>query len=209
MSKFHRRSTRLGLLAATFGTSVALALAPTAAFADDEQPTLRELLDKCDDGTDKCEFHPDGPPEEFMGDAHQVGDEAFNCTADPQRSTVGWSDTTEESNSVGVSLSAEYGFAEVFKVSIEVSYNHTWSSSHTESEQTNVDVRPGEVGWVTREAKMQKVSGRYEMHFPDKFHGHYIWYVPFEATGPVPDGTSTKTQHTREMSEEEKAQHCG
>ncbi|MFD5110937.1 hypothetical protein ACFWNG_01240 [Streptomyces sp. NPDC058391] len=194
-------------LAALATAGSAVLMAPTAAQAE-EQPTIRELLDKCDNGTDVCVFHPDGPPQVSMGEAHQVGDSAFNCTADLQRSTVGWSDTTGESNSVGVSLSAEYGFSLVFKMTIETSYQHTWESSHTESEQTNVDVRPGEVGWVTREAQMQRVSGTYELHFPDRFYGHYYWYVPFDATGPLPDAPSTKTQHTRAMTDQEKAEHC-
>lgn len=194
----------LGALVTALGT----ALAPTAAQADDSPPTARELLDKCDNGTDECTFHPDGPPSDATGDAHQVGDAAYNCTQDLQRSSVGWSDTTGESNSVGVSLSAEYGFSEVFKVSIETNYSHTWESSHTENGTTNVDVRPGEVGTVTREAQNQTVSGKYELHFPDRFHGHYIWYVPFTATGPKPDAKGTTTQHTRPMTDQEKADHC-
>ncbi|MFC9602184.1 hypothetical protein ACFTTN_01790 [Streptomyces niveus] len=208
-TKNRRAKARLPILLAAALTTGGMALAPTSAQAADEQPTIRELLDKCDNGTDLCVFHPSGPPEESMGEAHQVGDSAFNCTADLQRSTVGWSDTTGESNSVGVSLSAEVGFAEVFKVSIETNYSHTWESSHTESEQTNVDVRPGEVGWVTREAQMQRVSGQYELHFEDKFYGHYYWYVPFDATGPLPDAPSTKTQHTRPMTDQERSEHCG
>lgn len=71
-----------------------------------------------------------------------------------------------------------------------------------------MDVRPGEVGWVTREPRTRSVKGTYELHFPDRFYGHYIWYVPFEATGPKPDAPSTKTQHTRPMTDQEKAQHC-
>jgi hypothetical protein len=109
-------------------------------------PTARELLDKCDNGTDVCDFHPAGPPAEYTDAGHQVGEATYNCTGDLQRSTVNWSDTTGESNSFGVSLSAEYGFSAVFKVSIEVSYQHTWESSHTEGQATNVDVRPGEKG---------------------------------------------------------------
>ncbi|MYQ76040.1 hypothetical protein GTW64_02920 [Streptomyces sp. SID4923] len=58
---------------------------------------------------------------------------------------------------------------------------------------TTVNVRPGEVGRVIREAQMQRVRGTYELHFPDRFYGHYYWYVPFEATGPLPDASSTKT----------------
>ncbi|OEU96484.1 hypothetical protein AN215_00010, partial [Streptomyces abyssalis] len=67
-------------------------------------------------------------------------------------STVGWSDTTGETNTVGVSMKAQYGFTKLFSVTIEASYSHSWESSHTEQEQTNVEVKPGEVGWITREA---------------------------------------------------------
>lgn len=210
MSETGRR-TRLGVLTAAMATACAAVLAPTAAAAapSPDTPTARQLLLKCDNGTDVCVFHPDGPPEISMGPAHQVGPSTYNCTDDVQRSGIGWSDTTGETNSVGISLSAEYGFAEVFKVTVEASYQHTWSSSHTESGSTWVDVRPGEVGWVTREAQMQTVSGTYELHFPDPYYGHYYWYVPFTATGPMPDAPDTRTQHTRPMTDSEHADHCG
>ncbi len=206
-----RTRTRVGVLAAALATVGGAVLAPTAAQAApaEDKPTIRELLMKCDNGSDVCVFHPDGPPQVSMGPAHQVGAAAYNCTQDMQRSAVGWSDTTGESNSVGISMSAEYGFTEVFKVTIEASYEHTWSSSHTESGTTYIDVRPGEVGWVTREAQLQTVSGTYELHFPDRYYGHYYWYAPFTATGPMPDAPSTKTQHTRPMTDREHADHCG
>lgn len=175
----------------------------------DGGPTARELLDACNTSTDVCDFHPSGPPEEFTGPGHQVGQTTYNCTQDLQRSTISWSDTTGESNSVGVALTAEYGFAEVFKVSLQVSYNHTWESSHTDSQATNVDVRPGEKGWVERAPRMQRVSGTYEMHFPDRFYDHYIWYQDFTAEGPLPGGTDDITQHTAPMTDQERAEHCG
>lgn len=203
-----RSRLRISVLLAALATVGAAVLAPTSAQAE-ETPTIRQLLMKCDNGSDVCIFHPDGPPQVFMGPAHQVGDSAYNCTQDTQRSSVAWSDTTGETNSVGISLSLEYGFSEVFKASIETSYEHTWSSSHTESESTWIDVRPGEVGWITREAQLQRYSGTYELHFGSPYYGHYYWYVPFSATGPMPDAPSTKTQHTRAMTGTERAQHCG
>ncbi|NLU74835.1 hypothetical protein HCC61_19510 [Streptomyces sp. HNM0575] len=203
------RRKKLSMLVIAITTAGTTALFPTAAQADDEQPTTRELLEKCNDGTDLCVFHPSGQPVDSMGDAHQVGDSAFNCTKDLQRSTVGWSDTTGETNTVGVSMSAEYGFTELFKVTITASYEHSWQSSHTEEQQTNVEVKPGEVGWITREAAMEEVNGTYEMHFEDEFYGHRIWYVPFTAKGPKADAPSTKTQHTRKMTKKEKQEHCG
>lgn len=193
--------------AALLATGALVFTAPGA--SAEETPTARELLDKCDNGTDVCMFHPAGPPEEYTGGGHQVGEAAFNCTPDLQRSTVNWSDTTTESNSFGVSLSAEVGFSKVFKVSIETSYQHTWESSHTEGQATNVDVRPGEKGWVERAPKMQKVNGQYEMHFPDPFYGHYIWYLDFTADGPMPGSTGDIVQKTAPMTDQEKTEHCG
>ncbi|NLU74834.1 DUF4148 domain-containing protein [Streptomyces sp. HNM0575] len=204
------RRKKLSMLVVAITTAGATAMTPLAAQADDaEQPTTRELLDQCDNGTDKCVFHPSGQPVDSMGDAHQVGDSAFNCTKDLQRSTVGWSDTTGETNTVGVSMKAQYGFTKLFSVTIEASYSHAWESSHTEQQQTNVEVKPNEVGWITREAAMQEVNGTYEMHFEDEFYGHRIWYVPFTAKGPKADAPSTKTQHTRKMTKKEKQEHCG
>jgi len=193
--------------AALISASV-LALGAPAAQAE-EPPTGRELLDKCDNGTDVCVFHPKGPPELFVGDTHQVGDTSFNCTQDLQRSTIKWSETTGESNSFGVSLSAEAGFAGVYKVAIETSYEHTWTTEAMFGQDENVDVRPGEKGWVERGTEMFRTNGTYEMHFPDKFHDHYIWYQDFEAVGPKADAAGTITKKTAPMTEEEKAAHCG
>ncbi|WP_020667292.1 hypothetical protein [Amycolatopsis nigrescens] len=187
--------------------SVLSLAAPSAQAADG--PTGRELLDKCDQGTDSCVFHPAGPPELFLGDVHQVGDTSYNCTGDLQRSTIKWSETTGESNSFGVSLTAEYGFSEVFKVSIQTSYEHTWETSSTFGQDENVDVRPGEKGWVERSTEMYRTKGQYEMHFPDRFYDHYIWYQDFEAVGPKADASGTITKKTAPMTQEERSAHCG
>ena len=124
-------------------------------------------------------------------------------------STVKWSETTGESNSFGVSLSAEYGFSDVFKVSIETSYQHTWESSSTVGQDDSIDVKPGEKGCVERATEMNRVKGQYEMHFPDRYYDHYIWYQEFEAVGPVKDAPGLITKKTAVMTPEEKSQHCG
>ncbi|WP_243790108.1 hypothetical protein [Saccharopolyspora gloriosae] len=182
----------------------AVAFAPAASAAD--EPTVRELMEKCDNGTDSCVFHPEGRPEYYTDSAHTVGDPVYNCTDGIQRSSVEWSDTTSQSNSVGLSMTTEAGFGKVFSIAYEQSYEHTWEESHTESQTTNVDTEPNQVGSVERAAQMQKVKGTYELHFEDRFYDHYIWYVPMEVTGPAPDPTSAVSQHVRDMTEEEIAQ---
>ena len=198
----YRVATVLGCAALS-----AFVLAPPATADHEDPPTTRELLEKCNNGTDSCEFHPDGQPEYFQNEQKQVGSPVFNCTELKQRMTVSWSDTTSESNSVGLSMEAAFG--EVFKVSFKATYGHEWKKSHTEAQNTNIDVSPGDVGRVYHGPKMQKVKGTYELRFPDKFHGHYIWYVPMEVTGPADEQQSTVTQSTQKMTDQEREQNCG
>ncbi|WP_285758914.1 hypothetical protein [Nocardiopsis ansamitocini] len=133
----------------------------------------------------------------------------YNCTDGVQWSDVAWSEATGQSNSVGVSMTAEAGFGTVFSVSYEQTYRETWESSHTESQTTNVDTGPKEVGWVERAPRMEWVAGQYEMRLGSRFHGHYYWYVPFEATGPADEQSGTVPQSSTPMSDGERAAHCG
>ncbi|GAB2657767.1 hypothetical protein GCM10027271_15510 [Saccharopolyspora gloriosae] len=195
---------RIATAAATAAVA-GLLVVPPASAAD--EPTARELLEKCDNGTDSCVFHPEGEPEYFQNTSELVGSPTFNCTELPQRMGVSWSDTTSESNSLGLSMSTSFG--EVFKVTFKASYGHEWKESHTETQTTNIDVNPGDAGRVFHGPKMQKVKGTYELHFEDKFYDHYIWYVPMEVTGPADSQESTITQDTSPMTDEEKSANCG
>lgn len=193
--------TRFAAAVATVGLG-ALALAP---MAHAEDPTSRELLEKCNNGTDSCVFHPAGAPSTFPGERKQVGRTDYNCSSVEQRYSVAWSDTTQESNSVGVAFKIEAGFGEVFKATMETSYSHTWTSGQTKTETSWINVPPGEVGQIFHAPEMQRASGQYELHFGDRFHDHYVWYVPFESTSAV-DNDGTVTQSTRPMTDEERAQ---
>ncbi|GAB3294798.1 hypothetical protein [Parasphingorhabdus pacifica] len=193
------------LMSAGCAVAATLMFVPTASAA--EEPTARELLEKCDNGTDSCVFHPEGAPEYFQNSSEQVGSPVFNCTELSQRMAVSWSDTTSESNSLGLSM--ETSFGEVFKVSFKASYGHEWTESHTESQTTYLEVSPGDVGRVFHGPRMQRVRGTYELHFGDPFRGHYIWYVPMEVTGPANDQASTVVQSTEDMTEQEWAANCG
>ncbi|GAA3726552.1 hypothetical protein [Salinactinospora qingdaonensis] len=197
-----RGSASAGAVAATALLAAILPAAPAAA----AEPTNRQLLEQCGNGTDTCVFHPDGPPQYYQNTSEVVGSPAYNCTDRSQLMSVTWSDTVSESNSVGISMSATFGT--VFKTTFEASYGYEWSESHTESQTTYVDVPVGHVGRVYYGAMMQRVSGTYEMHFGDPYYGHYIWYVPFEATGPAEDQGGAWTQSTSVMTAQERATYC-
>ncbi|WP_150245893.1 hypothetical protein [Nocardiopsis quinghaiensis] len=189
------------------GLAAVLALTPAPAAADHEQnPTVRELLERCGEGTDVCEFHPSGQPEYFQNASEPVGSPVYNCTDHEQLSMVQWSETTGESNSVNLSMTATFGA--IFKQSFSVSYGHEWSSSHTQSQRTQVVAQPGEVARVYYGPRMQRVHGTYELHFPDREWGHYVWYAPFTAEGPAENQGSTVTQSTRPMTDEERSVYC-
>ncbi|WP_201294900.1 MULTISPECIES: hypothetical protein [unclassified Nocardiopsis] len=201
------KRTSAVLCAAAVAAAGAVAGPATAAHADHENsPTVRELLELCNVATDVCVFHPGGERELFSAAGRVVGSEVFNCTSGRQDMAVAWSDTTSQSNSVGLTLSTEAGFGEAFSVSYEQSYQRTWTTSHTEAQTTFVNTGPGEVGWVERRPRMQRVHGTYELHFPDRRWGHYVWYAPFTAEGPVPGSADDAiTQNVRPMTDAERA----
>ncbi|WP_406278500.1 hypothetical protein OHT93_37280 [Streptomyces sp. NBC_00191] len=201
-----RTSIRTAILAAALVPICGILLAPSAQAED--VPSPRELLEECEDGSDWCWFHPDGPPKEVKGESHQVGTSVFNCTDGPQTMNVSWSDTDTETNTVGVTMGAGVGFADVFTASLQVSYSHSWAHAHTESQTTAINVPAGKVGWINRQPTLLEVSGRYELHFGKRYYDHYYWYLPFTATEPKGDAGSV-TQRTRPMTPDEAKAHCG
>lgn len=181
----------------------------------DEAPTTAELLQQCNVRTDYCVFHPDSGPVIIAGDPHQVGTTLFNCGPGAAMKRVSWTDTSAERNSVGISfVHAEegglLGGLGAFKSEFEVTYGHQWGTSDSTTRATDVKVAPGNKGWLVRAAPMQQITGRYELHFGRRFHGHYYWYVPFTITAAAPDATDVDVVSQREqaMTTGEKSQ-CG
>ncbi|MFF4983893.1 hypothetical protein ACFY3O_28085 [Streptomyces sp. NPDC001046] len=202
--KPHSRARWAGALAVLFAGG-SLLIAPSAQ-GEESRPTDAELLAKCENGTKKCVFHPSGPLVETAGKRRKVGDEAYNCTPRLQRSGITWSDTVDETNSVGNSATIGAGFGGPLSLSVSTSFEKTWKKSRTESATTFIDVRPYQVGWLERTPDLQKVEGTYELIFEDRFEGKRYWYVPFEATAPLE--TSSMVQRTRPMTKSEKKNHC-
>ena len=193
------------------GSATGVSLAATGVAEAASSPSSLELLQKCNHGTDLCAFHPSGGPQLFAGNAHQIGTTLFNCGPGSATKSVAWSDSTGESNSVGVSFivaneGSIAGAFEAFKSELEISYGHRWGSTDTTTRTTNVMVEAGQKGWLMRQTAMQRVKGTYELHFGKRFYGHYYWYVPFTVTGPAPDQPSVVSQQRATMTAGEKAQ---
>jgi hypothetical protein len=197
----------------TAGAVAALALgaslmAVPQASAEDG-PSTKELLDACS-WADLCEFHPTEYTT-YTGPKHQVGTTAFNCASQTNQHRIDWSDTTGSTNTVGVTISAEYKFFEAFTASISTSYSHSWEASHTDTESNTVNIPAGYKGWMERGTSMQQARGWYEIHFPDRYYGHYIWYINnYQSSGYNSDNPTAGYVNFKDapMTSEERAAHC-
>ncbi|MFI2263616.1 hypothetical protein [Streptomyces tubercidicus] len=197
-------SRLLALSTVSMGLVAAMAL-PAAA---EDQPTREQLIADCASGEGKCSFNEPTLRKAYLGDFHQVSNSLYNCSTSDATQSMSWSDTVGSTDSAGVSVTAGGNIAGLIDLSVTASYNHTWSSSHTEDSSLNMTVKPGEVGWISRAQVMQSVSGTWQTHYDSPKWGHYFWYVPDTVTGPAPNGTDGQsnavTVKTRKMTSAEK-----
>ena len=159
-----------------------------------------------------CTFTPTkrspGPAEPTLrAPKHIVGHAVANCTEDPQRSKRTFEDNYVQTNSVEVAVGAsfEINFA-IGKAggSIKTTYGHEWTTEHKFSEEESLDVRPGDLAWVTDEAPIIRDTGDYELKL-----GNTTWTlrgVYFDSPDPVGEGIFAKD--ARKLSPEEYAVEC-
>lgn len=194
----------MALTAVSLGLVAAMA-GPAAA---DDGPAREQLKADCASGAGKCSFNEPVLGKAFLGDFRQVSNSLYNCSTSDATQSMGWSDTVGATDSAGVSVTAGGNIAGLIDLSVTATYNHTWSSSHTENSSLNMTVKPGEVGWISRAQVMQTVSGTWQTHYDDPKWGHYYWFVPDKVTGPAANGTDGRsnavTVKTRKMTAAEK-----
>ncbi|MCW7943472.1 hypothetical protein AAW14_15850 [Streptomyces hygroscopicus] len=207
MRKNHtvRNGRALLALAAAIVSLGALATPATA----DDGPTRAQITSDCASGEGKCTFNEPVLGQAYLGAFHKVSDVLHNCSTSAATQTMTWSDTVGSTDSAGVSVTAGGKIAGIIDLSVTATYNHTWSSSHSESSSLTMTVQPGEVGWISRAQVMQTVSGTWQTHYDSRKWGHYYWYVPDTVTGPAPSGTDGANNavvvSTRKMTGAEKA----
>ncbi|MEX2969845.1 hypothetical protein [Streptomyces sp. C184] len=201
-----RRGGRLmALTTASLGLVAAMAMPAAAA---DDGPAREQLIADCASGEGKCSFNEPTLGKAYLGDFRQVSNSLYNCSTSDATQSMGWADTVGSTDSAGVSVTAGGKIAGLIDLSVTATYNHTWSSSHTENSSLNMTVKPGEVGWISRAQVMQTVSGTWQTHYDSPKWGHYFWFVPDKVTGPAANGTDGQsnavTVKTRKMTTAEK-----
>jgi len=144
--------------------------------ADHEgNPSPAELLEQCENGIDYCEFHPSG--ENVQRGEYALAGTAENCAADPQTRNIAWSRTEGESNSLGMSISATAGVKGIFEATVQTTYGHEWSWSETSTNSVDQTVNPGKGVAIYVASDRSTVTGQWELHFGDRYEGHYYWYI--------------------------------
>ncbi|MFE0048639.1 hypothetical protein [Streptomyces sp. NPDC059013] len=104
------------------------------------------------------------------GDLHQVADSLANCSTvgDTSSLAVAWSDTTGSSDTLGVSTALSAGLFDIVQATLTVSYNHTWTRSHTETQTTTVSLAAGHAGTIYRRAPIDVFTGTATVSVPGK-----------------------------------------
>ncbi len=178
-----------------------------------EAPTAAQLFEDCDKKIATCKFEHKGDVTYSYGGAHEVA-RAYNCTSIEQVKKMTWTDATGGKNSLSVELGATYKIGSSltgaeYSLSFKTTYGHEWSWETRVTDETDLTVPAGEVGWVNRNTKMQTAGGEYTVTYKDRKWGHHIWYVrDFTATGPVPQEMGVVDWVARPMTAAEKAEHC-
>ncbi|MEV6841349.1 hypothetical protein AB0N17_44005 [Streptomyces sp. NPDC051133] len=194
----------LTLAAAAFGMVAAMASPATA----DDTPTAKQILADCASGVGKCTFNSPQLGKAYLGDFHRVSDTLYNCSASPATESMTWTDSVSSSDSLGVSIAEGAGLEGIVNLSVTETYDHTWTSEHSEESSATATVEPGEIGWIARAQVMQTVSGVWQTHYDDRHWGRYTWFLHDTIIGPAPNDTDGKQNvlvvMSRKMTERER-----
>lgn len=113
----------------------------------------------CDTGAATCEFTA-ASEQLMMGTAKQIGSRLANPTDVQQSKSVQVSDAESASDSLGGSVSLKVPIAPV-EVTVQATYNHTWTKTHTFAETTTVNVPAKHWGWIEQRTPFFRHTGTF------------------------------------------------
>ena len=203
------KTVRITLVAVAIG-SLLLSVMPMSAAQAADTPTTEELLAQCA-MADYCQFTPTNN-EQFLSDPEMAAPRVPNCYPGVVDSWTSWSNTKSTSDSVGGSVTGSVDIFEVYKAAFAVTYNHEWTSSQTTGSALTLHVPQGNIGYVTTATVMSRVTGTWELHFANRFYGHYYWYTaPVSVEGPdsALQNSGVILPYNRPMTDSERITNCG
>lgn len=184
----------VGAFAATLAANANAAQSGVAesgnqAATDEKPPTDQELLDACQ-GADLCKYTVKSTSR-YPGPEHVVGDQVINCEPEAVTREINWTDTTQATTNIDLSFTTSAGFLNALNASFTAAAGFSFESSHSTSQSFTETLRPFSKSEVVRAAPIVATVGDWELHFPSRFHGHFIWFdkdVLVEAEDPKGTG---------------------
>jgi hypothetical protein len=141
-----------------------------------------------------CAFAPTGPLKTTLGKYQAVAG-AYSACGDGGEQTVTVTDTTDMSDSLGVSVSVELG--NLVRLAIDATFNTTWSTSFSQAVADHVNVAPYTVNYAYRAAPLVEATGTLlirEKGSPlDLGDDGYMTYELTDVVFTAPDTSGTAT----------------
>jgi hypothetical protein len=132
---------------------------------------------------------------------HQVGDALVNNTSVDQHTSIATTDTLTQSDSVGLTTKVQAALSKIIDISIQASYNHTWTSTHTFEQTVDVDCPAHTRCAIAAAQPMRRDTGDFTISM-----GNTTWHLPdvyFDT--PNPDGNGSYVVNSTPLSPDEQA----
>ncbi len=157
-----------------------------------------------------CVYAPSGPLQHVLGQYQLLGHPYPVCEPSGFES-VSRSDTSEVSNSLGVSVSVEVG--NMVKQAWEGSFSETWTQSQTTELEDELELPPYTWGYMYRAAPMLRTTGDVIIRssanaYYDKSASYQLVGVSFDVPDTAPGDSGKVALASRPMTAAEKSAQC-
>lgn len=126
------------------------------------QQRAKELLDTyctTETGGASCAFVDFGYGTELQSPAEVSGNPESNHRNETDLLTLIMGTEVQTSDSVGVGVSSEASFFDLWTSTISATYNHTWTKTQSFSESVQVSVSPGHTAYIMFAPRLQTSTG--------------------------------------------------
>ncbi|MCV7345359.1 Ig-like domain-containing protein [Mycolicibacterium rhodesiae] len=131
-----------------------------------------------------CAFTPTSQIETTTG-PHPVGHSVTNNTSSPLTNKIYISDAVAQSDSVTITTKVGWKISEILNAEITAAYGHTWTTTHTFTDELDVTIQPGQTMQVYGTTPIFRVYGDFTVSVGDTTF--ILKDVYFDS--PNPDGS--------------------
>ena len=127
--------------------------------AGDPAAQSKTMNSLCGQAGVECTFEPKEKKDGLLGPAHPFGRGVANLTSRDQTTRITEGDTVETSTSLEIGASVKATIFGAVEMGLTTTYKKEWKTTHTFSQQEDLNVAPGEVAWLSAQEPMVRVTG--------------------------------------------------